>query len=107
MPFSSRLALLLALLFLTTVPGFSQEPEIYVSTGHTSLVNSVAFSPDGKTLASGSRDATIRLWDVASGREFKTLKGHLSDVDSIAFSPDGKTLASASDDKTIKLWDVF
>src|SRR5438552_8007927 len=103
MPFSIRLAVLFALLFLTMAPAFSQKPEIYVSTGHTSDVNSVAFSPDSKTLASGSRDATIRLWDVASGQEFKTLKGHLSDVDSIAFSPDGKTLASGSDDKTIKL----
>jgi len=106
MPFSIRLALLLALLFLTTVPGFSQKPEIYVSTGHTSLVNSVAFSADSKTLASGSMDGTIRLWDVASGQELKTLKGHSSDVNSVAFTPDGKTLASASDDNTIKLWDV-
>ena len=74
--------------------------------GHTSLVNSVAFSPDGKTLASASCDETIKLWDVATGKEQATLKGHMDAVWSVAFSPDGKTLASASWDKTIKLWDV-
>ena len=67
---------------------------------------SVAFSPDGKTLASGSEDETIKLWDVATGKEQATLKGHTHAVCSVAFSPDGKTLASGSGDKTIKLWDV-
>ncbi len=74
--------------------------------GHTALVSCVVFSPDGKTLASGSEDKTIKLWDVATGKEFATLKGHTSDVTSLAFSPDGKTLASGSEDKTIKLWDL-
>ncbi len=69
-------------------------------------VKSVAFSPDGKTLASGSQDKTIKLWDVAGGKNIATLRGHSDDVESVAFSPDGKTLASASDDKTIKLWAV-
>ena len=67
---------------------------------------SVAFSPDGKTLASGSMDDSIKLWDVASGKNTATLKGHDNDVYSVAFSPDGKTLASGSIDQTIKLWDV-
>jgi WD40 repeat protein len=66
----------------------------------------VAFSPDGKTLASGSADHTIKLWEVATGKEQATLKGHTRVVTSVAFSPDGKTLASGSTDKTIKLWDV-
>ena len=74
--------------------------------GHTDAVYSVAFSPDGKTLASGSGDKTIKLWDVATGKEQATLKGHTELVSSVAFSPDGKTLASGSEDQTIKLWDV-
>ena len=74
--------------------------------GHTSVVRSVAFSPDGKTLASGSWDDTIKLWDVATGKETRTLAGQTAYVLSVAFSPDGKTLASGSEDDTIKLWDV-
>ncbi|MCC5644224.1 serine/threonine protein kinase, partial [Nostoc sp. CHAB 5824] len=62
--------------------------------------------PDGKTLASGSEDKTIKLWDVSTGKALKTLTGHSSKVNSVVFSPDGKTLASGSEDKTIKLWDV-
>ncbi len=69
-------------------------------------VCSVAFNLDGKILASGSRDNTIKLWDVTSGKNIATLKGHSDAVYSVAFSRDGKTLASASEDKTIGLWDV-
>ena len=68
--------------------------EVALLTGHTDYVYSVAFSPDGKTLASGSWDATIRLWDVATGDTLNTLTGHTHWVNSVAFSPDGKTLAS-------------
>ena len=82
------------------------KPAVFPQLGHSWPVLSIAFSPDGKVLASGSRDETVKLWDVASGRQLRTLSGHGSWVNSIAFSPDGKVLASGSGDKTIKLWDV-
>jgi WD40 repeat protein/uncharacterized caspase-like protein len=97
------LALTLALSFNAA----AQKLELVVRTGHSLKVTSVAYSPDGKILASGSLDKTIKLWDVASGQEILTISGHGNGVRSVAFSPDGKTLASASDDATIKLWDVL
>ncbi|MEG5014507.1 MULTISPECIES: WD40 repeat domain-containing protein [unclassified Microcoleus] len=73
---------------------------------HSNRVVSVSFSRDGKTLASGSADNTIKLWDVTTGKEIRTLQGHSNSVVSNSFSPDSKILASGSDDNTIKLWDV-
>ena len=75
-------------------------------TGHTNGVFHVAYSPDGKLLATSSKDHTVKLWDAASGKEVRALKGHANDVYSTAFRPDGKVLASASEDKTIRLWEV-
>ena len=83
--------------------------EVALLTGHTNRVYSVAFSPDGNTLASGggSQDMTsLRLWDVTTGQSTATLTGHEWVVYSVAFSPDGNTLASGSGDDTIRLWDV-
>ena len=70
------------------------------------LVSSVAFSPDGQTLATSSADKTIKLWDPATGRPRATLTGHTAWVTRVAFSPDGRRLVSASDDMTVRLWDV-
>ena len=75
-------------------------------TGHTWGMHSMALSPDGNILASGSEDTTIRLWDMRTGAHKKTLNGHTDRVYSVAFSPDGKTLASGSDDNTVRLWRV-
>ncbi|MDJ0799057.1 MAG: trypsin-like peptidase domain-containing protein [Calothrix sp. MO_167.B12] len=73
--------------------------------GHTSVLNTVAFSPDGKTIASGSSDDTVKLWNL-QGKELQTLRSHSKPVFGVAFSPDGKTIASASWDKTVKLWNT-
>ena len=67
---------------------------------------SVAYSPDGKSIVSGSRDETIKIWDAKSGQLLSTLIGHKDSVFSVAYSPDGKSIISGSWDKTIKIWDV-
>ena len=89
------------------VPGLDVRIGTYHHTlrGYTDSVTSVAFSPDGLTLASGDSD-TIRLWDAGTGEHKQTLKGHTDWVHSIAFSPDGLTLASGSWRENIRLWDA-
>jgi WD40 repeat protein/uncharacterized caspase-like protein len=94
------------LLSAQTVQLQAQQLELVVQTGHSDEITSVALSADGHTLASGSDDQTIKLWEVATGRELRTLSGHLKSVTSLAFSTDGHTLASGSLDQRIKLWEV-
>lgn len=74
--------------------------------GHSSFVNALAFSPDGKLLASGSEDSTIILWKMTSGSILRRLNGHRKDVTSLAFATGGSTLVSASYDGTIRIWNV-
>ena len=74
--------------------------------GHTSSVRSVAYSPDGKRIVSGSYDKTVKVWDAATGQDLLSLKGHTGGVSSVAYSPDGKRIVSGSYDKTVKVWDA-
>ncbi|WP_208339813.1 protein kinase domain-containing protein [Aetokthonos hydrillicola] len=75
-------------------------------TGHSDFVINVAFSPDGKTLASSSYDKTVKLWNLTTGEQIRTLQGHSTSAYSVAINPDGKTLASGSGDNTIQLWNL-
>jgi WD40 repeat protein len=85
-----------------------EEPriEIVPESRPWSRVWSVAFSPDGKTALSGSQDSTLRLWDLAGGREIRTFLGHSGGVVSVAIAPDSKTALSGGLDKTLRLWDL-
>jgi WD40 repeat protein len=72
--------------------------------GPANAVTCVALTPDGRTLATGSQDRAIRLWDVATGHERAALRGHSKEVTCLAFSADGSTLASGSRDCTVRVW---
>jgi uncharacterized caspase-like protein len=80
--------------------------EIRTFKGHSDVINSISFSPDGSYIASGSSDKTVVLWDVATGREVRRFAGHIGRVNSVAFSTDGHNIVSGSDDASINLWEA-
>ncbi len=98
----------------SNVWGSSEASNIYsvdyraqqVLTGHTKSVISIAYSPDGQTIASGSGDNTIGLWNADTGEHLRTLQGHTNQVRSVAYSPDGQTLVSGGFDETIRIWNA-
>jgi WD40 repeat protein len=107
--------------FLQDLPGYNPEPANGVRVGespvqgltlkrilgrHGNWINRIAWSPDGRLLASPSYDRTIRIWDAAQGKCVAVLEGHESVVFSVTWSPDGQRLASCSADETTRIWNT-
>src|ERR1051326_3653285 len=96
----------LVLLAFTPLRATAQTPVLVPQAGHSSSVNAVAFSPDRKTLASGSDDGTILLWDLETGSQLRAFAGHAAPVMSVLFSPKGKSIASMANNGSVIVWDL-
>jgi WD40 repeat protein len=91
---------------LKSLESTAAAPELVIQTGHSSGINCAVFAPDGRWLASGGADNSIRIWDVASGLELRALVGHQNWIKSLAVNSKGDLLASGSNDRTVKIWNV-
>ncbi|MDR1174301.1 MAG: WD40 repeat domain-containing protein [Treponema sp.] len=98
--------LIVAALFLAILSALpAQTPELFLQ-GHSDDINTVAYSPDGRRIATGSKDNTVKIWDVESGREIRTLSGHTNSVRAAGYSPDGRRIVSGSLDTSAKIWNA-
>jgi WD40 repeat protein len=84
----------------------AQHAHLMMELGHGNVVASVAFSPDGRYVLTGSYDHTARLWDATTAKELRRFEGHSDSVTSIAFSPDARCVLTGSQDRSIRLWDI-
>jgi WD40 repeat protein/tRNA A-37 threonylcarbamoyl transferase component Bud32 len=85
----------------------AKNQEMEILKGEGGMISSLAWAPDGKTLAAGYFDKVVRIWDVEAGKERATLRGHATVVNDLAYSPNSRALATASDDGIVKLWDAI
>ncbi len=96
-------------LLLASIPVLAQKPRLVVQTGHLKAIVAVAISPDGKLIASGSEDQTVKLWETATMRELRTFKGYAGDLEGtqnkLMFTPNGEILVGG-DKKGVTLWSV-
>ncbi|PIU60687.1 MAG: hypothetical protein COS85_23190 [Armatimonadetes bacterium CG07_land_8_20_14_0_80_59_28] len=109
-PAMKALTALLILLVLASAIAFADEeakPEFVIDAGgHTGAVNDIAYSPDGKTIASASEDKTIRIWRAEDGACLRVLRGHRRSVCGVRYHPDGQRLISAGEDGTVRIWNL-
>ena len=94
-------------LAICIAPVQSQSMETVIQLGHAAAVTAVAFSPDGKVAATGSKDKSIILWEASTGNQIRTFAGHDSEITDIRFTPDGKYLISGCWDHTVRIWDIM
>jgi WD40 repeat protein len=99
-------SLILALISLSPILAQDGQPQLVVGMGHVNVIGTLACSPDGKYLASGSGDNKIKIWSVETGTELRSINAHTKTVASISISPDGRFIASGGNDDDVKIWSV-